>query len=244
MVYTLSNYSYSFIRRLRELATPLEAYNLQIADIDTTCHLKPLQTLTNDNSVYGYSIDFDQNTVTDIESPHAYVDITNSTLLAANGIKFHHLTSDTFDTRIFNHFLLKPNSVEFANCFLDATLIHNVKQRIQTQPTIIKLDHCVCDPNYTITVMLECFPFCKTLRLRGSVNFVLSNFIVTDFRSLFTKNSMEFFAFLEITEGNATWTDLNSLLDDFEDSNSEKTDDLVIILHHEVRYFRFKPLIV
>uniref|UniRef100_A0A7E4V5L9 F-box domain-containing protein n=1 Tax=Panagrellus redivivus TaxID=6233 RepID=A0A7E4V5L9_PANRE len=40
-VYPLSKFAYSFQRRLRELATPKEAYHLQLADIDQTATLKP-----------------------------------------------------------------------------------------------------------------------------------------------------------------------------------------------------------
>uniref|UniRef100_A0A7E4VX95 FBA_2 domain-containing protein n=1 Tax=Panagrellus redivivus TaxID=6233 RepID=A0A7E4VX95_PANRE len=46
IMYPLSTYSYSFQRRLRELASPIEAYNLQVADIDETIHLSPRVQLT------------------------------------------------------------------------------------------------------------------------------------------------------------------------------------------------------
>uniref|UniRef100_A0A7E4W9I9 PINIT domain-containing protein n=1 Tax=Panagrellus redivivus TaxID=6233 RepID=A0A7E4W9I9_PANRE len=43
-VYPLASYSYSFQRRLRELAAPGETYHLQLADIDQTIRLGPCQT--------------------------------------------------------------------------------------------------------------------------------------------------------------------------------------------------------
>uniref|UniRef100_A0A7E4V5J8 Nicotinate phosphoribosyltransferase n=1 Tax=Panagrellus redivivus TaxID=6233 RepID=A0A7E4V5J8_PANRE len=58
--YKLSGYAYSFIRRLRELASPLEAYNLQVADVDCKNRLKPLQELTvmrYYNYLYDYLLD-------------------------------------------------------------------------------------------------------------------------------------------------------------------------------------------
>uniref|UniRef100_A0A7E4WCR2 DPPIV_N domain-containing protein n=1 Tax=Panagrellus redivivus TaxID=6233 RepID=A0A7E4WCR2_PANRE len=108
-IYPVSKYAYSFQRRLRELATPKEAYNIQLADIDQTIDLNP--TITHSNN-YTYRMVYNQqlNDLYILDTANNKTKkVNNSTLYNVESIYLYNVDASVFDHALFRQILNDPH---------------------------------------------------------------------------------------------------------------------------------------
>uniref|UniRef100_A0A7E4VBJ4 F-box domain-containing protein n=1 Tax=Panagrellus redivivus TaxID=6233 RepID=A0A7E4VBJ4_PANRE len=93
MTYPLSKLPYSSQRRLRELARPCELYNLQLADIDMTLHLNPLQQIAESHYWISY---FEDGLYHYNEYYKAKIHLDPETLMKVDGVGIYRITEPPF----------------------------------------------------------------------------------------------------------------------------------------------------
>uniref|UniRef100_A0A7E4W548 FTH domain-containing protein n=1 Tax=Panagrellus redivivus TaxID=6233 RepID=A0A7E4W548_PANRE len=181
MVYKLSDYSYSFIQRLRELASPLEAYNLQVADIDGTLSLKPLQELTEiqfedqmtcyffhfSNAKVFYSPLFDEEEWLEWNDHKIEIALTQNVLHTVRTLVIQsYVTFEPFGSTVFKHFALDLQNVTFKSSSIDKEVFTALQPYIRC--TNFEFVDCEIDSNLTIKdILYPCDAKSKSLYISG-----------------------------------------------------------------------------
>uniref|UniRef100_A0A7E4WE79 FBA_2 domain-containing protein n=1 Tax=Panagrellus redivivus TaxID=6233 RepID=A0A7E4WE79_PANRE len=252
--YPLSKYSYSFQRRLRELATPKEAYNIQLADVDDTLNFDPKvkykfkSTMCynqTENALFlrgnGENMEFDETILYDVY-----------------GLKLYNVDSSVFDHMLFQKLLRKPKWLTIWNSTIDSTFITECARQYGKlrQYQSVWLESC----NVTTSNIFEeirkqnfafdeitfsnCFnfdwinsllllkkPLEPNIILRGTLDDIFWNVNADNFEKLFIhKNKCDNIRYLVINcepQASVTWHDIKHRILNVFNNNFVECDDRI-----------------
>uniref|UniRef100_A0A7E4W8M0 Recep_L_domain domain-containing protein n=1 Tax=Panagrellus redivivus TaxID=6233 RepID=A0A7E4W8M0_PANRE len=164
MTYPLASYSYSFQRRIRELAAPVEAYHLQLADIDETIALRPLQMAYVLNALHLPALnieDKDENITVEPVVEGEEVLFQPSKIIVQG--------EDSPATQYFTPELLmridttQNYTIELINCYVDQEFLNLTRYRNGNLPRrdtcVIECHECVISAELTVNNTYEDFNF-------------------------------------------------------------------------------------
>uniref|UniRef100_A0A7E4ZSC5 F-box domain-containing protein n=1 Tax=Panagrellus redivivus TaxID=6233 RepID=A0A7E4ZSC5_PANRE len=162
MPFPLKSLHYDLCRRLRELASPAEAYDLQIA-APHFYGLKPLQQTTHPSPVI--IVSFNDNHQLCAESvsmskmnDKRTLELNNSVLhIVEQSLILSKFTTLCDAKIIFDHFILAPREIRFYDCDLTPKLLYNVSEKIKKNFSSLNITFCRFHDGATFELVCKLF---------------------------------------------------------------------------------------
>uniref|UniRef100_A0A7E4VNI2 FBA_2 domain-containing protein n=1 Tax=Panagrellus redivivus TaxID=6233 RepID=A0A7E4VNI2_PANRE len=248
--------------RLRELASPLEAYNLQRADIDQTMNLVPFQYTIRGH----FRVDeFGLHRRAPIGKTALVVD--SNTLYTAETLEICNIT---FDNPIFGHLILNSSHLTFTSCNLDQRFLDALKLRLTGTCFNLKLQFCNLPEPNTLTKLAEAVPSANMVyiqlrncenwysivlnanktwtfkvELHGTLEDILRDITIEDFCKLLNTDYFGTFTLeFHIQPETATWEDTEAVLVSYFDGHFRSTEfvgafyaGLKVIVQNEEHFY-------
>uniref|UniRef100_A0A7E4V2G8 FTH domain-containing protein n=1 Tax=Panagrellus redivivus TaxID=6233 RepID=A0A7E4V2G8_PANRE len=162
MSFSLESLPYGLRQRLRELVTPSEAYEFQIA-APKLVGLQPIQKIQD---IYSVSLSISNETVlcaTDLER-YQSLKVSENTLYNANySLDIRNFKPQSSYQLIFDHFRVAPTNVYFNNCSIDASLIQNFANHMKRPVTHLFFNKCTFQSDSMAQVISSAFKSLTTL---------------------------------------------------------------------------------
>uniref|UniRef100_A0A7E4VVI0 DUF38 domain-containing protein n=1 Tax=Panagrellus redivivus TaxID=6233 RepID=A0A7E4VVI0_PANRE len=163
MGYCIAHLPYGLRRRLSEVATPLERYNLQVAAGSKDICPPFLQMLQTKKLSLEFRVLKGVLTVSELledDSVEPFVVAPDDLVLCEMDVCFRNMNVDDLEAPIFQHFMLKPAAIQFVEC--DDTAAFYQKVSAMTNAAADRITICNATP-VCFKDVFESFP--ETTRL-------------------------------------------------------------------------------
>uniref|UniRef100_A0A7E4VDQ0 Uncharacterized protein n=1 Tax=Panagrellus redivivus TaxID=6233 RepID=A0A7E4VDQ0_PANRE len=162
MVYPIAALPYSSQRRMRELAQPRELYHLQLADIDDTLYLNPLQLVRHDSMFARYRRNGRARAtepLTDTEFQEKTMLILIDDIVMLKEI----FSSSVFEDSKLQYYKFESGKVGLSNCIINVGVLNGLKTWIPNCPDFF-FYVCSIEEGVTLASIINTYPMATSLR--------------------------------------------------------------------------------